>query len=61
MGKKKDFDYFDMFVQAVKFSCKSAAMLEETLKNFDAETLQERMKELHVVEHTADIAKHDMM
>ena len=26
-----------------------AAMLEETLKNFDAETLQERMKELHVV------------
>ena len=61
MGKKKDFDYFDMFVQAVKFSCKSAAMLEETLKNFDAETLQERMKELHVVEHTADIAKHEMM
>ena len=32
MGKKKDFDYFDMFVQAVKFSCKSAAMLEETLR-----------------------------
>ena len=27
MGKKKDFDYFDMFVQAVKFSCKSASML----------------------------------
>ena len=61
MGKKKDFDYFDMFVRAVKFSCKSAAMLEETLKNFHPDTLQEQMKELHIVEHTADIAKHDMM
>lgn len=61
MGKKKDFDYFDMFVRAVKFSCKSAVMLEETLKEFDAGSIQEKMKELHVVEHTADIAKHDMM
>ena len=61
MGKKKDFDYFDMFVQAVKFSCKSASMLEDTLKEFDPDTLPEKMKELHVVEHTADIAKHDMM
>ncbi len=61
MGKKKDFDYFDMFVQAVKFSCKSASMLEDTLKEFDPDTLPDKMKELHVVEHTADIAKHDMM
>ena len=61
MGKKKDLDYFDMFVQAVKFSCKAAAMLRETLENYDPETLSERMKDLHAVEHAADIAKHNMM
>ncbi len=61
MGKKKDFDYFDMFVQAVKFSCKAAAMLAEVLEDYDAQTLPDKMKELHVIEHTADLAKHNMM
>ena len=61
MGKKKDLDYFDMFAQAVKFSCKAAAMLQETLDDYDPDKLDERMKDLHNIEHTADIAKHNMI
>lgn len=63
MGKKKkhDYDYFEGFVRAVKYSCKAAEMLKESLENFDPDTLQDKMTEMHVIEHTADIAKHDMM
>ena len=61
MGKKKDMDYFDMFVEAVKFSCKAASMLQETLENYEPDELSDRMKDLHAVEHAADIAKHNMM
>lgn len=61
MARKNDFDYFDMFARAVDFSHQAATMLESVLKNFDVDTLPEKMKELHIIEHTADIAKHDMM
>ena len=36
-------------------------MLEETLGHFDPDSLQIKLKDLHAVEHGADILKHDMM
>ena len=64
MGKKekkakKECDYFEMMVRGVKFSCKAAELLKTNLENFDPNTLQARMEEMHVIEHNADISKHD--
>ena len=61
MAKKRDYDYFEMFVKGVAYSCKAAQMLEETLGHFDPDSLQIKLKDLHAVEHGADILKHDMM
>ena len=61
MSRMKDSDYFNMFLQAVKYSCKAAAMLEETLLSFNPDTLPQKMKEMHEIEHDGDDAKHVMM
>ena len=66
MGKKekkakRECDYFEMMVRGVKFSCKAAELLKTNLENFDPNTLQARMEEMHVIEHNADISKHDTM
>ena len=54
MAKKRDYDYFEMFVKGVAYSCKAAQMLEETLGHFDPDSLQIKLKDLHAVEHGAD-------
>ena len=61
MASKRDMDYFNTFVKGVEYSCQAAKMLDDTLRHFDTDTLPEKIKEIHLVEHTADIAKHDMM
>lgn len=61
MAKGKGYNYFDSFVEGVEYSCKAAEMLHDTFIQYDAATLQERMVEIHKIEHAADIAKHDMM
>ncbi len=60
MGKR-DHNYFDMFVNAVDYSCTAAKNLHQTLLDFDAAKLPETMKYLHQIEHTADLEKHKLM
>ncbi len=60
MARKKEFNYFEMFVQATEYSAKAASILHTALQNYDPDTLQATMKDMHAVEHAADIAKHDM-
>lgn len=61
MARKKEKDYFETFVGLVEYSCQAARDLYTVLKDFNPDTLQEKMQYLHRIEHTADIAKHDMM
>ena len=61
MGNKRDFNYFEAFVQLVDYSCQSAEILETSLKRFDPTGLAEMMTNLHGIEHAADMGKHDMM
>ena len=61
MGRKKENNYFDMFIQAVTYSCQAADMLKENFISFDPEQLPACMEALHHIEHTADLAKHDLM
>jgi len=61
MAKKHSFDYFEAFVKAVDSSCAAASLLNETLRNFDPDRLEEAMTAMHEIEHAADGDKHQMM
>ena len=53
--------YFDEFVRAVDYACQSAEILCTSLTRFEPENLEEMMKNLHNIEHTADAAKHKLI
>jgi len=57
----KSFSYFKAFINLSEHSLKAAEILVKTLRNFNRETLDERIKEMHTVEHSADIAKHELI
>ena len=59
--KKKDYAYFQAFTQAVDYSCQAAEILKNTLTYFDTDKLNDRLKDVHGVEHAADLGKHEMM
>ena len=61
MAKKHSFDYFEAFVKAVDSSCAAASLLNDTLRNFDPDRLEESMTAMHKIEHAADGDKHRMM
>lgn len=61
MARKKEDSYFEGFVSLVNYSCEAAEFLETMLRKYDPENLEEKCKELHAIEHQADIEKHLMM
>ena len=61
MARKNENNYFKMFAEAVSYSCKAADMLKEDFTDFDPSRLAVRIEEMHHIEHTADIAKHELM
>ena len=61
MSKKSDSYYFQNFIECVQCGCEAAKMLEENLMSFDAGCLQQKLDELHQIEHDADKKKHEMM
>lgn len=60
IGKKNN-NYFEMLAELVDYSCDATNLLQSTLLNFDVNEIQEKIKEMHTIEHTADVKKHDMM
>ena len=61
MARQNENNYFTMFAEAVSYSCKAADMLKEDFTDFDPSRLAVRIEEMHHIEHTADIAKHELM
>jgi predicted phosphate transport protein (TIGR00153 family) len=61
MKNSKDYNYFEAFVNLSKFSLNSAEILHKTLSEFDVTKIEEKIREMHNIEHSADIAKHDML
>ena len=61
MARKNENNYFKMFAEAVSYSCKAADILKEDFTDFDPARLAVRIEEMHHIEHTADIAKHELM
>lgn len=60
MARKNEYDYFDSFVKLSEYCCEAAKMLDEILINFNADTLEEKMKKMHSIEHAADIQGHEI-
>ncbi|NLF80710.1 MAG: DUF47 family protein [Clostridia bacterium] len=58
--KSKNFNYFDSFVRMVDFSCRAAELLTHTLDNFDPHELSVKVREMHTIEHAADMEYHEM-
>lgn len=61
MARKKDESYFDTFVELVGYSCKAADLLNDIMNHYNAETLQQKMNEMHKIEHSGDEARHKMI
>jgi uncharacterized protein len=61
MGKKNAYNYFDEFAKLSKFSYKLAVSLHETLTNFNPDQITDIVKKAHHIEHSADLAKHEIM
>ena len=59
--RKNTYSYFDAFANLSKYSTKLARSLHETLSKFDPSKITDRVKAAHEIEHSADLAKHDIM
>jgi hypothetical protein len=60
MARKNDFDYFDSFIKLTEYSYSAAKLLDDTLRNFNKESLQKNMITMHDIEHTADLEGHEI-
>lgn len=60
MSKKKDYNYFEAFVHQGNFALEAAELLKSSFKNFTSIDVTKRAEEMHTIEHSADIAKHEM-
>jgi len=61
MAIKKDDNYFGTFVELVDYSCQAANLLSEIMHNYNPDELEEKMKEMHNIEHAGDVERHVMM
>lgn len=61
MARKKEVNYFNTFVELVGYSCRAADLLNEIMNNFNPDELQNKMKEMHTIEHSGDEARHIMI
>ena len=61
MAVKKNNDYFEMLVDLIGYSCEAASLLDNTISNFIMSQIDSRIKDMHKIEHNADIKKHEMI
>lgn len=61
MSKKQDSYYFKNFIECTQCSCRAAHLLEDIMSNFDAGDLGQKIIEMHEIEHTADVKKHELL
>ena len=61
MAVKKNNDYFEMLVDLIGYSCGAAFLLDNTISNFRVSQIDKKIKDMHEIEHNADIKKHEMI
>lgn len=60
-NNNKTYDYFDAFVELSDYSLKAADLLLETLNDFNKNDIENKIKEMHEIEHSADLSKHQLL
>ena len=60
MAKKQDSYFFNNFVECAEKSCAAARLLEEVFVEFDSAKLPHYAKKMHIIEHSADVKKHEL-
>jgi Phosphate transport regulator (distant homolog of PhoU) len=61
MIRKKENNYFELFVEMADYSLQAANELHQVLTNFKAGELSEILKSMHEIEHAGDAKKHDLI
>ena len=61
MAKKKDYDYFAFFCKSADIACEAAEYLHKRLVEYNKDTFEENMNEIHAIEHRADSVKNEMI
>jgi len=61
MVRKKGENYFDIFVELVQYSRNAAVLLNEIVNDFKSVDLEEKMIQMHNIEHAGDVGRHRMM
>lgn len=56
-------NYFEMFIEAIGFSQQALDYLREIMTDYNSDpvVLKEQMDKMHIIEHSADNAKHELM
>ena len=57
---KGDKFYFENFAASTALSKKAALYLVECLENYNPDNIENMLKEMHEIEHSADMKKHEM-
>lgn len=61
MARLKNEDYFQTFVNLVEYSCQAAELLNEIMTNYNAAVIQDKLVEMHNIEHSGDMERHAMI
>lgn len=61
MANNKDFNYFKAFTDLAEGSLRASEMLSTILHDFNVDTLSQKVKEMHEIEHNADLHRHEIM
>jgi predicted phosphate transport protein (TIGR00153 family) len=60
MPRKSSFDYFDAFLRIANFADDEAKRILKIFNDFDPETINNRLTEMHAIEHFADLVTHQI-
>lgn len=56
-----NFNFFTEFEKLADHACQAAQMLSKSLENFNGKSLEERVKEIHLIENAADRQKYEIV
>ena len=59
--RKKEVDYFGLFIDLAEHSRKAALQLQAALEHYNPADLPQQMEEMHQLEHSADLVKHSVL
>ncbi len=60
MAKKTAYNYFNFFIEMAGCAHNAADYLKKCFANFESENIKTMLDEMHEIEHSADLKKHEM-